>query len=79
MRGSIEPLDKRPLDFYASREREVQDKGFSLDDIVDAEIHGDKIYFLTANGKVFETTLTPVTRDLYWEVKLRNRRRAFGL
>ncbi len=72
-------MDKRQFDFYSVHDKKALDETFPLDDIVDAEIHGDKIYFLTTTGKMLEAQLTPRARDLYWKVKLRNRRRAFGL
>lgn len=46
-------------------------------DIIDAKIVNDKVLFLTKKG-VVELELNKA-KDLYWEIKLRNRRRAFGL
>ncbi|WP_153801404.1 hypothetical protein [Hyperthermus butylicus] len=52
----------------------------SLDMIEDVWIQGDKLLLKLANGKILEAPASnPAARQLYWEVKLRNRRRAFGL
>lgn len=81
MRGTRTPLDKRPLGFYpAPNDRKNTGlNSIHIDDIVDAEMRGDKIYFITTTGDILETRSSPMTRDLYWEIKLRNRRKAFGL
>ncbi len=44
----------------------------------DAYLHGDTVIFKLRNG---DTLALPyhVASNIYWEVKLRNRRRAFGL
>jgi len=73
-------LNKRSLDFYSSRNKENIISDLShFEDLVDAEIRGDRIYFITSTGKILETRSSPKTRDLYWRIKLRNRRKAFGL
>lgn len=73
-------MDKRSPGFYSSASQEDGIPDLSrLEDLVDAEIHGDRIYFITSTGKVLEARSSPRTRDLYWRIKLRNRRRAFGL
>ncbi len=73
-------MDKRSLDFYSSRDKEnIIPDSSHFEDLVDAEIRGDRIYFITSTGKVLETSSSPKTRDLYWRIKLRNRRKAFGL
>ncbi len=73
-------MNKRSLDFYSSRNKENIISDLShFEDLVDAEIRGDRIYFITSTGKILETRSSPKTRDLYWRIKLRNRRKAFGL
>lgn len=46
-------------------------------DIIDAKIVEDKVLFLTKKG-IIELELNKA-KDLYWKIKLRNRRKAFGL
>lgn len=46
-------------------------------DIIDAKIVKDKVLFLTKKG-IIELELSKA-KDLYWKIKLRNRRKAFGL
>jgi len=46
-------------------------------DIIDAKIVKDKVLFLTKKG-IIELELNKA-KDLYWKIKLRNRRKAFGL
>lgn len=46
-------------------------------DIIDAKIVKDKVLFFTEKGMI-ELELNKA-KDLYWRIKLRNRRKAFGL
>ena len=48
-----------------------------LNNILDATLVKGKIRFLTKDG-IIELTGRKA-RELYWKVKLRNRRKAFGL
>jgi len=47
--------------------------------ILDMVIKSDTVIIFLRNGTRIETKLTHELRKLYWDVKLRNRRRAFGL
>jgi len=49
-----------------------------LDNVIDAKIKNGKIVLITRNGKV-ELEDNRRNRELYWSIKLRNRRKAFGL
>ncbi|WP_317896408.1 hypothetical protein [Pyrofollis japonicus] len=51
----------------------------NLNDIIDAELHDDAIYLVTVSGKIIRINITPQTRELYWQIKIRNRRKAFGI
>jgi len=49
-----------------------------LDNVIDAKIKNGKIVLITRNGKV-ELEDNRRNRELYWSIKLRNRRKVFGL
>ena len=52
----------------------------NLDEVDDAEITGDLILLKLRNGDTIQLPVEkPEARQLYWQVKIRNRRRAFGL
>jgi len=46
---------------------------------VDARLVGRKIVFTLRSGGQLVLDYSPDVAELYWEVKIRNRRRAFGL
>jgi hypothetical protein len=51
-----------------------------LDEVDDAEIISGLVLLKLRNGETVRLPLEkPEARQLYWQVKLRNRRRAFGL
>ena len=50
-----------------------------LDDILDAQLHRNAVYLLLRDGRRLTLPYTRETVELYWKVKIRNRRRAFGL
>ncbi len=49
----------------------------SIDDVLDAKRIKDKVILYTKNG-VIEMEFKKA-KDIYWRVKIRNRRKAFGL
>jgi len=49
-----------------------------LDNVIDAKIKNGKIVLITRSGKV-ELEDNRRNRELYWSIKLRNRRKVFGL
>ncbi len=49
----------------------------SIDDVLDAKRIKDKVLLYTRNG-VIEMDFEKA-KDIYWRVKIRNRRKAFGL
>jgi len=52
----------------------------NLDEIDDAVLLHDKIVIKLRNGSTYTLPATkPEARQIYWSIKLRNRRRAFGL
>ncbi len=51
----------------------------TLDYIRDAKIEGDHIKMELADGRILVLPVTREHMELYWSIKLRNRRRAFGL
>lgn len=55
------------------------DQDMALSHIVNAEIHGDKLYLIMDDGTVVSKPLTSEAKEIYWAVKIRNRRKAFGL
>lgn len=48
-------------------------------DVLDATLHRDKIVFTLRDGTRVIAEKTEYTYKLYWHVKIRNRRVAFGL
>jgi len=50
-----------------------------INNILDMIIKSNTVIILLKNGTKIETKLTHEIKKLYWDVKLRNRRRAFGL
>jgi len=50
-----------------------------IDNILDMVIKSDSVIIFLRNGARIEARLTHELRKLYWDIKLRNRRRAFGL
>ncbi len=50
----------------------------NLNNIIDAKIKNGKIVLITINGKI-ELEDNKKNRELYWSIKLRNRRKVFGL
>ncbi len=50
-----------------------------LDDIIDARKAGNEIHLITRDGRLIRLPFNDATLDIYWKVKIRNRRRAFGL
>jgi len=57
----------------------MQNTLLDMDDIIDAYIQGSNIHLLLRDGRHLVLPYTPSTRELYWRIKIRNRRRAFGL
>ena len=49
------------------------------DDILDAELHWNEIHLILRDGRRLVLPRSPRHMELYWRVKIRNRRRAFGL
>jgi hypothetical protein len=50
-----------------------------LEEVDDARLDGDHVELRLRSGKLVRLRLEPETLELYWAIKLRNRRRAFGL
>ncbi len=50
-----------------------------LDEVDDARISGDHVVLRLRSGRLLRMKLGREALELYWRVKLRNRRRAFGL
>lgn len=50
-----------------------------LDDVLDAHIKHGEVHLLLRNGDIIRLPYTRNTLELYWRIKIRNRRRAFGL
>ncbi len=52
----------------------------SVEDVDDAQILDNQIILLMKSGEILRLPAEkPEARHLYWQVKIRNRRRAFGL
>jgi len=49
------------------------------DNILDIVIKSDNVVIFLRDGTRIETRLTHELKKLYWDIKLRNRKRAFGL
>ncbi|AEM39380.1 hypothetical protein Pyrfu_1523 [Pyrolobus fumarii 1A] len=54
-------------------------KTLNIDDILDVERRGNTLIVYTRDGELLNLPYNSVTASLYWEIKIRNRRRAFGL
>jgi len=50
-----------------------------INNILDIVIKSNTVIIFLKNGTKIETKLTHELKKLYWDVKLRNRRKAFGL
>ena len=50
-----------------------------LDDILDAHIRRNTVQLLLRDGRRLVLPYTRRTAELYWKIKIRNRRRAVGL
>ncbi|OWJ55270.1 hypothetical protein Pdsh_00100 [Pyrodictium delaneyi] len=69
--------DKQRISLDTQNNKSIID--IPLDAISDAWIQHGYIYLQLANGKILSIPANKHTTSIYWEVKLRNRRRAFGL
>jgi len=49
------------------------------DNILDIVIKSDNVVIFLRDGTRIETRLTHELKKLYWDIKLRNRKSAFGL
>ena len=54
-------------------------KQLDLSLVEDARLDHDRVVFKLRTGQELTAKLCQETLELYWQVKLRNRRRAFGL
>ncbi len=49
------------------------------EDILDAELRASRVYIILRDGRRLELPASKQHIELYWRVKIRNRRRAFGI
>jgi len=57
----------------------LQEGAPDLDAIKDIHIHHGKAYIELVTGEIIKTRISSNIKELYWKVKIRNRRHAFGL
>ncbi len=51
----------------------------NLDNVLDARLEENVVKLLLADGNAIALPATKENLELYWSIKIRNRRRAFGL
>jgi hypothetical protein len=74
--GRTPPTEDKFTEPHASY---LKDKDIDTNTIADAEMRTEYVVLLLRDGRRLVLRADPVARELYWRIKLRNRRSAFGL